>query len=444
MLCTKCAVRFRSVLVRSKRSSLQLPHAPPPRLCLLCFARRFSSRCKMATPNGGIEARIEEVISNVDKIIDRHHIRLAKHAWWLWMLSHRRHEVWSWGVSDTGGLGRGASEPQALVPKRTGQMARTVLDIAVGPRHTLEALGRSDIVRDLSKREKWLTGQARRAKDPRHAMPGLYLCGEVVPGANFGARFAPMPMGSPIAPVAQKLLVTSIATSAMGSASYVVTDAGALYAWGSNRHGCLGLGDHRDRAEPCLVTVLNVPRTRTLQIAAGTYFAVALVEEGDGRDPTGGAAGAAKAAAVARIEAEAAGQDPHAVNAAADAAAAAFAGRPRKVFGSVTNRAVFAWGLVRHGRLGLGDDAHGRVTGAAQPDVPSPRRLRFFDRIAGEFVVRSVHCGKQHAGEFLFIYRYILYESESCSQVDSLPLTSSWSRHLARSGGRREANGRAD
>ena len=398
----------------------------------------------MATPNGGIEARIEEVISNVDKIIDRHHIRLAKHAWWLWMLSHRRHEVWSWGVSDTGGLGRGASEPQALVPKRTGQMARTVLDIAVGPRHTLEALGRSDIVRDLSKREKWLTGQARRAKDPRHAMPGLYLCGEVVPGANFGARFAPMPMGSPIAPVAQKLLVTSIATSAMGSASYVVTDAGALYAWGSNRHGCLGLGDHRDRAEPCLVTVLNVPRTRTLQIAAGTYFAVALVEEGDGRDPTGGAAGAAKAAAVARIEAEAAGQDPHAVNAAADAAAAAFAGRPRKVFGSVTNRAVFAWGLVRHGRLGLGDDAHGRVTGAAQPDVPSPRRLRFFDRIAGEFVVRSVHCGKQHAGEFLFIYRYILYESESCSQVDSLPLTSLWSRHLARSGGRREANGRAD
>jgi len=40
-------------------------------------------------------------IANVDVIVDRHYLRLAKHAWWMWMLSKRRHEVWSWGQSET-------------------------------------------------------------------------------------------------------------------------------------------------------------------------------------------------------------------------------------------------------------------------------------------------------------------------------------------------------
>lgn len=348
-------------------------------------------------PKSSIQDHIEMTIANVDVIVDRHYLRLAKHAWWMWMLSKRRHEVWSWGQSETGGLGRGATEPQALVPKRTRELPRTVLDLAVGPWHTLEATGSSAIGMEQTKREKWIEAQARRAQNSRYATPGLYLCGEAVPGVDAGAQLAAMPPGSVLAPLASKLLVTSVATGSMGSCSYIVTARGALYAWGTNRHGCLGLGDHRDRAEPCLVAVLNVERKRVLQVEAGTYFAVALVEEGDGRDPTGGK-GAAKAAAEAAAAAAAErGEDDAAIAAAAAAAAESAAAAPQKCFGAVTQRAVFAWGLVRHGRLGLGDDAHGRVTGAAQPDVPSPRRLRFFDAIKDEFVVRSVHCGQEHA-----------------------------------------------
>ena len=47
--------------------------------------------------------------------------------------------------------------------------------------------------------------------------------------------------------------VVSVAAAAHASAA--VTDAGALFTWGSGRHGALGLGDAFDRDAPCRVTL---------------------------------------------------------------------------------------------------------------------------------------------------------------------------------------------
>ena len=53
---------------------------------------------------------------------------------------------------------------------------------------------------------------------------------------------------------------------------------GALFAWGNNRHGQLGLGDTKNRGEPTRVVALK--KCRIVDIAAGDGFSAVLDEHG--------------------------------------------------------------------------------------------------------------------------------------------------------------------
>jgi uncharacterized protein (TIGR03118 family) len=68
-----------------------------------------------------------------------------------------------------------------------------------------------------------------------------------------------------------------VATHGNG-ASYAITDDGALYAWGQNTNGQLGLGDTTNRLVPTEVTAL-AGETVT-DIATGTSHTLALTEDG--------------------------------------------------------------------------------------------------------------------------------------------------------------------
>lgn len=57
------------------------------------------------------------------------------------------------------------------------------------------------------------------------------------------------------------------------------TEDGRVYSWGCNAHGQLGLGDHKDRATPSLVSYLSGERVVT--VAAGHLHSFAVTEAGE-------------------------------------------------------------------------------------------------------------------------------------------------------------------
>ena len=62
--------------------------------------------------------------------------------------------------------------------------------------------------------------------------------------------------------------------------SLVVTVSGAVFAWGSNSHGQLGLGDTEDRQVPTQVRTLRNQRIAYSGLAAGSEHSVALTVDG--------------------------------------------------------------------------------------------------------------------------------------------------------------------
>lgn len=76
-----------------------------------------------------------------------------------------------------------------------------------------------------------------------------------------------------------KLLPCCVVKMACGAHHSLVLDAkGAVYAWGENTHGQLGLGDHKDRSEPTLVAALK--RFVIVEVAAGRDFSAAVDNAG--------------------------------------------------------------------------------------------------------------------------------------------------------------------
>ena len=65
-----------------------------------------------------------------------------------------------------------------------------------------------------------------------------------------------------------------------GNHTLVVTRSGAVFAWGSNNHGQLGLGDTTDRMWPTQVTTLRNLRVLPGGVVAGLEHSVALTSEG--------------------------------------------------------------------------------------------------------------------------------------------------------------------
>ena len=65
-----------------------------------------------------------------------------------------------------------------------------------------------------------------------------------------------------------------------GNHTVAVTRSGAVFAWGSNSHGQLGLGDTTDRAWPGQVSTLRSLRVLPGGVRAGLEHTIALTEEG--------------------------------------------------------------------------------------------------------------------------------------------------------------------
>lgn len=76
-----------------------------------------------------------------------------------------------------------------------------------------------------------------------------------------------------------RLLPRQIVKVACGASHVLALDSeGALFAWGGNQFGQLGLGDRRNRAEP--VRVVALKKQHIVDIAAGDGFSAVLDDHG--------------------------------------------------------------------------------------------------------------------------------------------------------------------
>ena len=150
--------------------------------------------------------------------------------------------VWAWGNNDEGQLGDG-SFVNASVAKAVPML--DVDGVAAGKAHTLTSTPTGALV-------TW----------------GLNVSGQLGDGTLMDNALAPVSL----APFADVLV-----TSASGNVSLALDNTGALWGWGQNFSGQLGLGDTLDRNQP--QTVPDLPSVRA--IATGLAHSVILDVDGN-------------------------------------------------------------------------------------------------------------------------------------------------------------------
>lgn len=182
-----------------------------------------------------------------------------------------------------------------------------------------------------------------------------------------------------------RLLPRGVRKVACGAAHVLAVDAGgAVFAWGENRHGELGLGDTRARSEPQRVGALK--RTFVVDVAAGDGFSLALDARGRvfamGRNdlvstfPRSHAQGQCAAAAARELllPAQVRQFPGPAVSLACGAA---------HVVALARSGAVVAWGCGAHGELAIP---------AAVAYAASPQVVPLAGRLCGGETVRFVRA----------------------------------------------------
>jgi alpha-tubulin suppressor-like RCC1 family protein len=58
-----------------------------------------------------------------------------------------------------------------------------------------------------------------------------------------------------------------------------LSDEGRVYAWGRNFYGQLGVGDHKDKPSPQLISFLQ--EEQVVEVNAGQYHSLAVTAKGD-------------------------------------------------------------------------------------------------------------------------------------------------------------------
>lgn len=181
--------------------------------------------------------------------------------------------VWGWGMNSRGQTGTGLTDPeadkivptpkpvQALLPSEIG--GARVTQIAGGQLHTL-----------------FLTSDHR-----------LFACGEAeegrlgIPASD--QRLQDLPISGVVSePVEVKLPIEDdlvVQISCGTHCSFAVTQRGALYCWGRQVEGQLGLGDEDIEFvdTPTPVIPLDHPSVSVVQVSAGSLHVLTLVRKKD-------------------------------------------------------------------------------------------------------------------------------------------------------------------
>ncbi|KAL4239292.1 putative E3 ubiquitin-protein ligase herc4 [Mactra antiquata] len=156
-------------------------------------------------------------------------------------------ELFSWGDNSCGQLGRGVVEPDQCRQPKLIKFPYTVVQVSCGRYHCL-------LLTDDGKLYTWgdnKFGQLGLGNTQKFNQPQL------INSLN----------GIPVAQVV-----------CGGSHSFILSKSGAIFGWGRNCFGQLGLNDEKDRTFPCLCKSLR--QQRVTYIACGEDHSAALTLDG--------------------------------------------------------------------------------------------------------------------------------------------------------------------
>ena len=132
------------------------------------------------------------------------------------------------------------------------------------------------------------------------------------------------------------------------SACYVITEDGALYVWGKNSYGQLGVGDEVNKNTPIKVTAIN---GKVMELIIGYSFSVyAILEDGSlyawGNNQSG----------ILGVGDEANTNTPTKVNLPGKIKELITTGS--SVYALMEDSSLYAWGNNESGKLGVGDEVN--------------------------------------------------------------------------------------
>ncbi|XP_054845554.1 probable E3 ubiquitin-protein ligase HERC3 isoform X1 [Eublepharis macularius] len=158
-------------------------------------------------------------------------------------------QLFSWGAGSDGQLGQTAAEDSVAVPRLIKKLNQeTILQVSCGNWHCLALAA---------------DGQFFAWGQNNHGQLGL--------GKEFPSQSSPQRVksldGVPLAQVA-----------AGGAHSFALSLSGAVFGWGKNSSGQLGLSDDRDRESPCHVKLLR--SQKVVYISCGNDHTAVLTKSG--------------------------------------------------------------------------------------------------------------------------------------------------------------------
>ncbi|CAM9612461.1 unnamed protein product, partial [Hapterophycus canaliculatus] len=181
--------------------------------------------------------------------------------------------AFTWGTGDGGQLGYGQDTPisqdvpRPAFPIGKGE-GRHVVFAAAGGRHSLFLLESGEVLAC----GVWDDGRLGCKERPVVLVPGSDE--EMVPVPKSlvprGSETSPVP-----ARISAKLIVKELAAGF--ASSFLVTDFGEVWSWGSGKYGCLGLGDEESRWFPSRIPLFAESQGVTVEtVSAGRWHVLCL------------------------------------------------------------------------------------------------------------------------------------------------------------------------
>uniref|UniRef100_A0A3Q3M5T1 HECT and RLD domain containing E3 ubiquitin protein ligase 3 n=1 Tax=Mastacembelus armatus TaxID=205130 RepID=A0A3Q3M5T1_9TELE len=181
--------------------------------------------------------------------LDTQKITMVSSGWAHSMAVNEQGQVFAWGAGEGGQLGLGTTETAVRIPRLVKRLCdHQISQVMCGNQHCI-ALSRDG--------ELFTWGQNTN--------------GQLGLGKGEPSKLFPHPLkslaGIPLAQI-----------TAGGDHSFALSLSGAVFGWGKNRAGQLGLNDKQDRAVPCHIKFLR--SQKVVYISCGDEHTAALTKDG--------------------------------------------------------------------------------------------------------------------------------------------------------------------
>ncbi|XP_061778902.1 probable E3 ubiquitin-protein ligase HERC3 isoform X1 [Nerophis lumbriciformis] len=271
-------------------------------------------------------------------------------------------QVFTWGAGEGGQLGLGTAEAAVRIPRMVKRLCdHSIAQVMCGNQHCI-ALSRD--------------GQLFTWGQNTNGQLGL--------GKGESSKLFPQPLkslaGIPLAQI-----------TAGGDHSFALSLSGAVFGWGKNRAGQLGLNDKQDRAVPCHIKFLR--SQKVVYISCGEEHTAALTKDGGlftfGEGSSGQLGhGSNNNESLPRRVLELMGTEVSQIT----------CGSHHTLAFVPSSGLVYAFGCNRHGQLGTGTQNNAQS--------PFPVLTGFLTR-NGHRSVTKIICGGEHS--------FLLYSNQESS-----------------------------